>query len=317
MNRLRALLRATLPASLSASLRAGRAKLQMAGNHYVLQRSMEDQPAWRDAASALRVLLGRGKTILFFPERPPVRFAAYEHCAFLGYTITKNPNHRFDIAFKRKNHTFCDAAVLDQVPARRADIINAGSVDISKRRVGEVFADVFGYSLDVDPVRYHGRIVEKSNANGAHDGRILQGPVDPADIRPGHVYQKEINCSSGREGFMLDYRVPVHGGRIPLVYLKYRPFKARFKDFQDTDFKAPAELFNSEELEKIIVMARKMGVDYGELDVLRDRDGRIYVVDVNNTPMTHIENLSAARRRAALECMAASFGRLLETHGKV
>ena len=40
-----------------------------------------------------------------------------------------------------------------------------------------------------------------------------------------------------------------------------------------------------DELNKIHRFCAKIGMDYGEVDVLRDRDdGRIYIVDANNTP---------------------------------
>ena len=45
------------------------------------------------------------------------------------------------------------------------------------------------------------------------------------------------------------------------------------------------DLLAKEEIEKICLFANKMGLDYCEVDVLRDRDsGLIYIVDANNTP---------------------------------
>lgn len=39
------------------------------------------------------------------------------------------------------------------------------------------------------------------------------------------------------------------------------------------------------EAELLLRLCRALGLDYGELDVLRDvEDGKLYVVDVNNTP---------------------------------
>ncbi len=51
---------------------------------------------------------------------------------------------------------------------------------------------------------------------------------------------------------------------------------------------------------------------YGELDLLRDTDGRLYVVDANNTPYWPQEHLSRPQRKRALALIAASYERLLE-----
>ncbi len=318
MKRVRNTLAAVLPASLANRCRDFRDKILTVKNHYVLQREMKDRSVWRDAASALRVLFRRGKTILFFPERPVSPYTAYKLCAYLGYTITKDPKRRFDVAFKRKNHTFFDPEVLDRVPVERTDIINAGSVDIDKQTVARTFARVFGYPLEVDPVRYHGRIVEKSNVNGSHDGRVIQGPVSLAEVRPGRVYQREINNATDHEGVLLDYRVPIHGDRIPLVGLKYRSVDGRFNEYTKLDYMDTKAAFTPEELKKIFAFSREMGVNYGELDVLRNwEDGRIYIVDVNNTPRGTILCLPAEKQRSGFELMAESFDRLLETRGQV
>ena len=46
-----------------------------------------------------------------------------------------------------------------------------------------------------------------------------------------------------------------------------------------------SNLFTEKEVEKIIQFCEKIGLDYGEIDILRDRgDQRIYIVDVNNDP---------------------------------
>jgi hypothetical protein len=59
-------------------------------------------------------------------------------------------------------------------------------------------------------------------------------------------------------------------------------------------------------------MARKMGIDYGEFDILRDKDGRIYVVDVNNTPWGPPNGLPEFESNIALKRLVKSFDRLLE-----
>jgi hypothetical protein len=51
-----------------------------------------------------------------------------------------------------------------------------------------------------------------------------------------------------------------------------------------------------------------MDLDYGELDLLRDRgDGRIYVVDVNSTPWGPPNHISEDQSRIAVARMASAF----------
>jgi len=315
MSQFREILRVALPESLANRYRDFRDKVQTAKNHYVLQRELDDRLAWRGAASALRILLQPMQTVLFFPERPIAPYAAYTLCTWLGYTIVKDPKRRFDVAFKRKNRTFFDPAVLDAVPVRREKIINAGSVDISKRTVGRGFAEVFGYSVDVDPLLYDGEMVEKSDINATHDGRIVQGPLTSEQVKQDAVYQRLIDNQSDRSGFFVDYRTPVYGGRIPFIYLKFRHRDDRFDNYVDAAMKEVEEIFSPEDLEKILLFCRRMGVDYCELDVLKDADDRIYIVDVGNTPGAAVRLLPKGERRTGLERMAKSFGRLLKTHG--
>jgi hypothetical protein len=263
--------------------------------------------------ASLRSVLRPRKTILFFPERPAPNSVAYKLCALLGYAITNHPRRHFDVAFKLKDATFCDAAELRNVSAVAEKIINVRSLDISKRAVARAFAEVFGYALEVDPTRHRGGLVEKSNRNAMHDGRERQGPLAPDEVRAECVYQKEIDNRSGENGFVLDHRVPVYGDQIPLVYLKRRPAGARFSNTNtQVKLEEPEAVFLPEELHKILLLAGKMGMDYGEFDVLRDKDQRIYVVDANNTPFGPPNGLSDRESKIALERLAKSFDRLLE-----
>jgi hypothetical protein len=53
-----------------------------------------------------------------------------------------------------------------------------------------------------------------------------------------------------------------------------------------------------------------MGLDYAELDVLRDhRDGRLFVVDANPTPWWQ-NGLRPRERQAAISRLGAAFDRL-------
>ncbi|MGA9450419.1 MAG: hypothetical protein WBW41_03640 [Verrucomicrobiia bacterium] len=277
--------------------------------HFLLRRKFaaEEHPF-----TTLRSVLRPRKTILFFPERPNTGSVAYKLCALLGFAITNNPRRRFDVAFKLKDATFCDAAELQSLSATTRKIINGQSLDISKRSLAKAFTEVFGYAIEVDPTQYGSELVEKSNHNATHDGRVRQGPLAADEISPECVYQKAIDNTLDKNGLVLDHRVPVHGDQIPLVYLKYRPSETRFSNTNSlVQLEKPEAVFSHGELDRILLLARRMGVDYGEFDVLRDKDGRIYVVDVNNTPNGPPNGLPELEGKLALERLAKSFNRLL------
>ncbi len=214
-----------LPSRHLRTLRDRRDWLKDITGQFLVRRKFADNSLSADATASLRSALRPSKTILFYPQRPPPHKAATEYriCALLGYAMTADPTRRFDVAFKRQNAPFSDPRALQKIPVSRSKIINAGSLDISKQAVARAVADVFGYPLEVDPTQYHGRIVEKSNKNGTHDGRGLQGPIPPQHHRSGSVYHREADNTSGKDGLVLEYRVPVHGNEIPLLFLKYRP----------------------------------------------------------------------------------------------
>lgn len=209
----------------------------------------------------------------------------YKLIALLGYAFTTNPEHRFDVAFKQKNSTLADPAVMDHVPTRREKIINAGSFDISKRTVNRVFAEVFGYPIEVDPTQYEGKIVEKSDENAAHDGRVIQGPISAEAVKGDCAYQIQIDNTCPKRGCLTESRVPIHGKQVPLVYTKYKSVENRFvSKHLEVTLNETDDVFSADEQTNLVRLAEAMGIEYAEADVLRDKDGRIYVVDVNTTP---------------------------------
>jgi len=68
------------------------------------------------------------------------------------------------------------------------------------------------------------------------------------------------------------------------------------------------KLLKPDEVERLLQFCEAIGLDYGELAVLRDNgDGRIYVVDVNNTPDGPPNDLPDADAEVALQRMADAF----------
>jgi hypothetical protein len=94
------------------------------------------------------------------------------------------------------------------------------------------------------------------------------------------------------------------------VYLKYRPTAIRFDSSRNNIVRlCPAEeVLSGEEIRNIGKFATSIGLDYGELDVLRDRDDRrIYIVDANNTPTGPSYRLPSAELRRAVNILALAF----------
>ena len=96
---------------------------------------------------------------------------------------------------------------------------------------------------------------------------------------------------------------------MPFCYIKYRPKDIRFKN--ENFCVAVSDMaanFSQEEIGQIRAFCREMGLDYGELDVLRDTsDGRIYIVDVNNTPTGPPNRISAKDEEMALSRLGTAF----------
>lgn len=184
--------------------------------------------------------------------------------------------------------------------------VNYGCVDISKELVGDVFERVFGYNMSVDPLTYEGFIVEKSDENAAHDGRVVQAPIDRRDSSK--VYQV-LADSRDADGMVTDLRVPIIGRRTPLVYLKKRPVDSRFSNTNTIVRMAPMNMvFSQEEISLILKFARKIGMDYGEIDIIRDNTSkRIYIVDANKTPVGPPNHLEESLGYQALRSMGGAF----------
>ena len=281
--------------------------------YYKVARKFLDKSFIESAVSVWTNFIHPKKMILFYPERPVRSSIVYKLCAALGYKIISNPKNLKAVPFKYKNETFFDIEELKNVLSKNK-ILNGRNNDISKTKVAEIFSEVFDYSLGVDPENFQGRIVVKSDLNALHKGDVVQGPLSADVINAEMVYQKEIDNRTG-DGLILDYRVPVHGDKIPLVYLKYRPIESRFSNTNNfVEMKETHEIFSEEEINRIIVFAEKMGIDFGEFDILRDKDGKIYIVDVNSSPWGPPNGLPENDQKKAVEILSRSFKALIEKY---
>lgn len=218
------------------------------------------------------------KTAYFCPDVPEDFYIISKVCQELGITAVNTPV--VEPAFSMH---FNDITTKEPpVPQVSGHLINGDCLDISKTKVDQVFGKVFGYSIIVDPETCTEPYVAKSDRNAAHDGQILFGPTSK---KAGVVYQRLIDTEEST-GLVKDLRVPIIGDRIPFSYNKFRASSNRFSNENSAVSVASAkDIFSPTEQGLLLRFCSEMNLEFGELDVLRDRkDGRIYVVDVADTP---------------------------------
>lgn len=238
-----------------------------------------------------------GLSISFGPSAPTIQmYCIVKICRALSLRIIQGSEGQIRMAWD-------DTTVPKDLPI---GAINSRCENIGKAHVANVFSQTFGYDLSVDPRLHSEKCVEKSDENGMHDGSIVECPREPRD---GYVYQHVVDNRVGH--LVEDLRVAVIGSEIPLVYLLCRPVHERFANFSSRAvLKRPEEMLSSSEISKILDFAREIRLDYGELDVLRNRkDNRIYIVDVAKTPFGPPIRLPLNKRLEAIQIQAEAFNR--------
>jgi hypothetical protein len=223
------------------------------------------------------------RKILIYPT-PIMRRTPFWHIVhLLNFKITTNIHGDYDLVMNWNDTTFKQPSPQLIEIAKNKQVINLYSTDISKTRVGTVFEQIFGYNTEIDPLTFEGLAVEKGDINAKKSASIVRCPIK--ERKEGFIYQLVINNIQD-ENYVSEYRVPVFKDLIPFVYFKFISAKKRFSDVTEKAFiKEATEVFNEEEINKIIALCREMNVEYAELDILRNKDdGKIYIVDVNDTP---------------------------------
>jgi hypothetical protein len=243
--------------------------------------------------------------IWFWPQPARPWYLIWNVATYAGFKIVSDPKMA-DLHFR-----FEDATVVDDDPTAYG-MVNGRCLSVSKTKVAEAFAKSFGYELAVDPLHYKGPMVEKGEDNGVHDGRIIEGPSEP---NPQKTYQKLIDNIEPHpqvpEGLSTDLRTPFIAGIPIVVYVKQRPQSMRFANSNRfCALKSPHEVFSVEEIEKLSALARELSLDWGGMDILRDRqDGRLYVVDVNKTDMGPPLVLSWSEKWRSLDTLSKALWR--------
>lgn len=251
-----------------------------------------------------RVLTGHKRpTIAFHPDKPRPWYFIWSVVHVSGAKLVEDVANA-DIVMQFDDSTESSHAAPQVKPDAR--LLNFGCTDISKSRVAEAFGKAAGYSLAVDPVTFAGRMVEKSEANAAHDGRVIEGPLDmPVE---GKAYQRLID-NEIPGGLVEDLRCCLVGGTPIIVFRKRRPLERRFlNENVQVLLDEPRKCYSADEIRVIEGFAAEIGLDWGGVDVLRDRTtGRIYIVDANKTDMGPPVALKLGSKLRATRRMARAF----------
>ncbi len=261
--------------------------------HFYLEVELE-----RRAASA------DGPRIWFAPDRPRPWYLIWPAVQLSGLRLARTPDEA-DLAM------FFEDRTTGAPPDLGLPVINAHCPDVSKTAVGRAFEAATGRALSVDPTTYDGPMVEKGEANGVHDGRILDGP---SPRQPGKSYQRLID-NLAPDGMVEDLRCPTVGGEIAAVFLKRRPVDTRFANANaEVRQLDPDVVFTTEERDLIRGFCRELGLDWGGLDVLRDRkDGQLWIVDANKTDMGPPTALPLRQKLASASAIGSRLREYCET----
>lgn len=251
-----------------------------------------------------RLITGHKRpTIAFFPDKPRPWYFIWSVMHVSGAKLVEDPTTA-DIVMQFDDSTETVNGTPSVKPG--AHVLNFNCNDISKSRVAQAFEAAAGYSLSVDPLTFEGRMVEKSEANAAHDGRIIEGPQDEAI--PGKAYQRLID-NEIPGGLVEDLRCCLVGGTPIVVFRKRRPLERRFlNENVQVLLDEPKNCYSADEIRVIEAFAADIGLDWGGVDVLRDRSsGRIFIVDANKTDMGPPVALKLGSKLRATRRMARAF----------
>lgn len=241
-------------------------------------------------------------TIAFYPDKPRPWYFIWPVMHASGAKLISDTRVA-DIVFQFDDSTHTDHVPPGIKPGAR--LVNFDCRDISKSAVAEAFGRAAGYSLAVDPLSYTGPMVEKSEKNACHDGRVIEGPMEPL---PGKSYQLLIDneIDGGR---IEDLRCCIVGGTPAIVFRKRRKLSRRFlNENEEVILDTPQNVYSPEELELIVRFAEAIGLDWGGVDVLRDnQNGKIYIVDANKTDMGPPIALNLGDKLKATRRMAVAF----------
>jgi hypothetical protein len=242
--------------------------------------------------------------VSFYPMRLEPTAALAHVMRRLGWRIAPFPGQA-ELSVAWHTGTWVKPADARRLPV---DALNRRCVDVGKSTVDRLWAEAAGYSISVDPRSWRGQMVVKPIANAVRGGQLIEGPLKRT--REDVVYQRLVDSRQGDR--IHSTRVVIIAGRVVGAYEKWRPYPHWFRGPELTLPRPPADLYSQAEQDQLLRFAELIGLDYGELDVLRDNDSAlIYVVDANRTPVRP-KGLPVEREEEWFAPMTAAFAELLQ-----
>ena len=213
--------------------------------------------------------------ILIYPDKLKDHYKVKMILDHLGYPCTYNTGDAYDVVF---NSSQKELHEFDLKTTKT--IINGRCNNVLKNNVDSKWEAVTGRGLSVNPMEFKGWCVEKTLKQGTNSGRFVMCPHPP---KKDFGYFKWVDTRD--ENMMLnDYRMVICGGKVILCLIKRKPQDNPFR-FSHTGYIKVNEMhyFSTGEINNIVTFTQAIGLDFGEIDVLRSNfDGEVYVIDVNN-----------------------------------
>ncbi len=251
------------------------------------------------------------RTICFLPTKPGPEYMIRHVCALLGYRTVASMDEPSDLVVKWVDDTFPSPSHTLRALATKGRVVNLGVTDISKTRIGRLMEEVFGYSATVDPTSYRGVAIKKSNLNAMDMEEIVECPLSMAEVDGGAIYQEILGESP--DGRIVEHRIACIDGRPVAAVERLRDPERRF-EFESSTLSVArlSDVMDPEELRLVGKFTRRIGLDYGDLDTMRDGQGRLHVLDVNPTPWNQMIGDDPTPAGPALLDMARALERMVE-----
>ena len=150
--------------------------------------------------------------------------------------------------------------------------VNIKCLDVSKTRINELCKEIYGYGSEA----LNGWAVEKNDLmNGIKDIRLVH--LEENERREGYFYQKLLFFP--KQDKVFEIRLVVMNGRPVYKFMKQKQV-----NLGNICGKVKAySIMPYHEDTRIDTFCQKIGLDYGELDMM-NFDGLDYIIDVNPTP---------------------------------
>jgi len=193
----------------------------------------------------------------------------------------------FDVAFHwNYNDIKTPVDEIDFLINGPQTVYNISLRSVAKKWVDEHMTEALGYSSLVEALPGRDTVcVVKRNEQSRGQAHISKVIWDNNHLDKRHpdyrISQKFIETE--RDGACEEHRVFIFCNNSFTVKKRKR-FKDRFKS-NASEYKLieTADIFSQEEIKGISRFTNSIGLDFGEIDVLRDNDnGKIYITDVND-----------------------------------